>query len=41
MDFDVLISEIEIKIREVMLQNRELKDDVTNLKKMSRLVEKL
>ncbi len=33
MDFDVLISEIEIKIRELMLQNRELKDAVTNLKK--------
>ncbi|MDN5355522.1 MAG: hypothetical protein PWQ43_464 [Rikenellaceae bacterium] len=33
MDFDVLISEIEIKIRELMLQNRELKDAVTNFKK--------
>jgi low affinity Fe/Cu permease len=33
MDFDVLISEIEIKIRELMQQNRELKDAVTNFKK--------
>ena len=33
MDFDVLISVIEIKIRELMLQNRELRDAVTNLKK--------
>ena len=32
MDFDVLISEIEIKIRELMLQNRELKVAVTNFK---------
>ena len=33
MDFDVLLSEIEIKIRELIQQNRELRNAVTNLKK--------